>query len=309
MKASFRLIAGAFLAAALILPTPPLFAQERMPPRKASPMTVMQVHSGHSLTDAYNTNPWPGRLILATEKIRGTRPHDTIFNSTIPGSPLHWRWNNRNEYGVDARHDIGRFELLVTTEGVPFTTDDETFRNDTLAYLDRWVAHAWKEGNQGRGAELMLYSTWNTWKYAGPIPDYDPEGDVPFRERLNRDGARWEEMQDSANANRPEGMPPIYMIPGHRLMMRIYDDIEAGKAPHGLTSIGDIFADEIHLNDKGQYAITMLVYAVIYQRNPRELPDRLAVPEDTLSAAQARYFKTIAWEVATTYDRTGVPPG
>ena len=75
----------------------------------------------------------------------------------------------------------------------------------------------------------------------------------------------------------------------------------------GLDSIGDIFADDIHPNDIGQYAITALVYAVIYQRNPREIPDRLAVPGDTLSSEQARYFKQIAWEVATGYDRSGVP--
>ncbi len=308
MTKGFRMFKGLLLAATVALPLGPLAAGDSMPPRAASPMTVMQVHSGHSLTDTYTSNPWPGRLILATERIRGTRPHDTIFSSNIPGAPLHWRWNNRNQYGMDARHDIGRFELLVTTEGVPFTASEEYFKSDTLDYLDRWVSHAWQQGNGGKGAEVMLYSTWTYWRHSGPPPGYDPEAEIPFRQRLDIDGARWERMQDHANANRPDGMPLIYMIPGHRLMMRIYDDIKAGTAP-GLTSIGDIFADDIHLNDKGQYAITMLVYAVIYQRNPRELPDRLATPEDTLSAAQARYFKTIAWEVATGYSRSGVPGG
>jgi hypothetical protein len=96
------------------------------------------------------------------------------------------------------------------------------------------------------------------------------------------------------------------MIPGHQLMMRLYDDIAAGKAP-GLTSIGDVFLDDIHLNGLGQYAITCLVYAVIYQRDPSELPNRLAVPEDTLSPEQALYFKKIAWEVARSYPRSGLP--
>lgn len=283
----------------------PLFAQERMPPREASPMTVRQIHSGHSLTDVYSANPWPGRLILATETMRGAKPYDTIFRSTIPGSPLHWRWTNPTEY-PDARLNIDDFELLVITEGVPFLKKEEWFQNDTLDGLDRWVANTWENGNGGTGAELMLYSTWTFWQHSGPPPEYDPEPEIPFRERLEIDGARWERMQDNANANRPEGMPPIYMIPGHRMMMRIYDDIQAGVAP-GLSTIGDIFVDDIHPNDIGQYAITALVYAVIYQRNPKELPDRLVVPGDTLSAEQARYFKTIAWEIATTYDRAGVP--
>jgi hypothetical protein len=265
---------------------------------------VRQIHSGHSLSDAYGANPWPGRLILATATRPGTRPYDTIHRSSIPGSPMLWRWDHPSDR-PDARRNIDEFELLVITESVPLKANEEWFRTDTLDVLDRWVAHAWKNGNHGRGAEVMLFSSWTYWRHSGKPPEYDTEAGIPFRERLEIDGARWERMQDSANANRPPGMPPIYMIPGHRLMMRVHDDIAAGRAP-GLSSIGDIFADDIHLNPMGQYAITCLVYAVIYQRDPRELPNRLA-PEDRFSAAQARYFKTAAWEVATGYRRSGVP--
>lgn len=303
-----RLYGGiaAALFSVLALSSGPVLAQELLPPREASPLTVRQIHSGHSLSDTYMANPWPGRLILATETQRGSRPHDTIFNSAIPGAPMHWRWNNPTAY-PDARQNIDEFELLVITESVPLQVREDYFKADTLDWIDRWVDHAWKEGNGGKGAEVMLYTSWIWWQHSGTPPEYDQEADIPFRERLDIDGARWERIQDHANANRPEGMPPIYMIPGHRMLMRIYDDIEAGKAP-GLSSIGEIFADDIHLNHIGQYAITTLVYAVIYQRNPRELPDRLAVPDDRLSAAQARYFKQIAWEIATSYNRTGVPP-
>jgi hypothetical protein len=296
---------GTALAVGVLLVAGQLAAQEDLPARKPSPMTVRQIHSGHSLSDAYFHFPWPGRLILATETVRGTKPFETIQRSFIPGAPLRWRWENATEY-PDARLNIDEFELLVTTEGVPLKPKKEYFVPDTLHYFDLWVQHAWAKGNAGKGAEVMLYSTWTYWRHSGEPPDYDHEADIPFRKRLEIDGARWEWMQDSGNANRPEGMPPIYMIPGHRLMMRLYDDIEAGQAP-GLTSIGDVFLDDIHLNDLGQYAITCLVYAVIYQRDPSELPNRLAVPEDTLSPEQARYFKTIAWEVARSYPRSGVP--
>lgn len=304
MTGIFRHIAGGILGAALVLASLPLAAQE-LPPRKASLVNVRQIHSGHSLSDAYGSNPWPGRLILATTILPGNDAYNTIHRSIIPGAPLFWRWENRTEW-PDARHDIGSFELLVTTEGVPFTPDPEEFRTGTLDWLDRWVEHAWTHGNGGRGAEVMLYSTWTYWRHSGPPPEYDREAHIPFRERLELDGRRWELMQDTANAHRPGGMPPIYMIPGHRLMMRIHDDIEAGRAP-GMDSIGDIFADDIHLNDIGQYAITCLVYAVIYQRNPHELPYKLAIPQDTLSPAQSEYFRAVAWEVATSYSRSGVP--
>jgi hypothetical protein len=289
------------LAAALALFCAPLWAQDTLPDRKPSPLTVRQIHSGHSLTDSYGSNPWPGRLILATETQPGTRPRDTIARSVIPGSPLRWRWNNASR-SPDARQDIADYELLVTTEAVPLRTGR---LDGSIGWLNRWVEHAWTRGNGGRGAEVMLYSTWVHWR-RGKDED-DPDRDLPFRDRMDRQGAAWERMQDEANAARPSGMPPIYMIPGHVLMMRIDADITAGRAP-GLGSIGDIFGDSIHLNDIGKYAVTCLVYAVIYQRDPRELPDRLS-DEDSLSPAQARYFKALAWEVATSYDRAGVPGG
>lgn len=283
----------------------PAMAQDLLPPREASPLTVRQIHSGHSLTDTYMTHPHPGRLVLATALRPGTRAGETIIKSTIPGAPFHWRWNHPTDF-PDARKDIGRFELLVTTESVPLSPDTATFADWTLAHLDRWVAHAWAEGNGGKGAEVMLYSTWINWSYTSGVPDWDKEGGIPFRQRLEIEGERWERMQDHANANRPEGMPPIYMIPGHRLMMRLYDDIAAGKAP-GLTSMGELFADDIHLNAIGNYAVTALVYSVIYQRNPREYPDYLTEEDKVMSPALARYLKATAWEVANSYDRAGMP--
>jgi hypothetical protein len=286
------------LALILALVAAPVACAFDLPPREASPLTVRQIHSGHSLSDAYGSGPWPGRLILATDAVLGRSSLDTIARSNIPGSPLDWRWENPTD-APDARLNIDEFELLVTTERVPLDETPEWFAQGTLTWFDRWVDLAGTKGNGGKGAEVMLYSTWTTLQ--------NPEGDdTPFRARLDRQGLLWEQMQDQGNANRPKGMKPIYMIPGHRLMMRIHDDIAAGLAP-GLTSISDIFGDDIHVNELGQYAVTVLVYATIYQRDPAELPDKLAPKEDKVTREQARYFKKIAWEVVRSYPRSGVP--
>ena len=271
---------------------------EQLPPRTASPLDVMQIHSGHSLTDSYMAWPAPGRLVLATKLRSRVNPHDTIAKSTIPGSPMSWRWTHASGT-PDAKAEIGNYELLVTTESVPLRVGPASFKRGTLDWIDKWIDHAWKQGNSGQGAEVMLYSTWVSWQNGK-----GDEADIPFRKRLDIDGGRWEQMQDHANAIRPAGMPPIYMIPGHRMMMRIYDDIEASRAPE-MTHISDVFKDDIHPNAAGQYAIACLVYAVIYQRDPRELPNKLAREHDTFTSSQAQYFKTIAWEIATGYDRTG----
>lgn len=275
-----------------------------IPARTPSALGDWIVVSGHSLTDSFMSNPWPGRLILAAYAIApSSQPYDRIANSSIPGSSLGWRWTNESD-GVDAKRDIADYQLLITTEGVPLQPNPTFFAEGTLYYLNLWVNHAWTEGNGGNGAEVMIFSSWIYWQHSDDPPPYDTEWAIPFRERLDIDGGRWEMMQDTANANRPEGMPYIYMIPGHRLMMRIFDDIAASTAP--FTSIGDLFADDIHVNDIGQYAMTCLVWACVFHRNPTELPNTLD-PSDTLTAAQAAYLKAAAWSVARGYARAGVP--
>lgn len=296
---------GGALLSSVVFPALPGFAQAGMPPRKASKLTVRQIHSGHSLTDTYMSWPWPGRLVLATEtQVPGQVDDEIIAKSTIPGSPLHWRWSHSSGE-PDAKRDIDRYELLVITEGGPLSVEDWLFQEVTLQSIDLWTENTWKRGNRGKGAEMMLYSFWVQLDTPGGNEGegYDA---LPFRERLEVQGKLWERLQDHANANRPSGMPLIYMIPGHLLVMRLYDDIKAGKVP-GITSISALFEDDIHMNAIGNYAVTMLVYAVIYQRNPKELPDRLAEEDRVMTSAQARYFKDVAWKVAKSYDRAGLP--
>lgn len=288
--------------ASLAWPALPARARTGLPPRKASSLTVRQIHSGHSLTDAYMSWPWPGRLLLATQTQVGDKvDDDVIAKSTIPGSPLHWRWSHSSG-SPDAKRDIGKYELLVITEGGPLAVQEEAFKSNTLDWIGPWMENTWTKGNRGKGAEMMLYSIWVTLNEGAD----DGYSNLPFRKRLEIQGKQWERLQDFANDTRPAGMPPVYMIPGHLLMLRIYDDIRAGKV-QGISDISALFDDDIHLNALGNFAVTMLVYAVIYQRNPKELPDRLAEEDRVMTSAQARYFKDVAWRVARGYDRTGVP--
>lgn len=282
--------------------------------RTASPLDVMQVHSGHSLVVSYMGEPWPGKLIRAHEAIgSGYDPYTTVAASTIPGSPMWYRWQNDPD-GVNIRPGaspgIAAYELLVICEGVPLYTDryeavpGEGFdrQGESYDWFQLWINHAWENGNGGAGAEVMLYSVWNEWTNPGPTARAD-ETIYTFRERLDIDGARWEEMQDFANEVRPAGMPYIYMIPGHAMWARIYDDIQAETAP--FTGIGDLFGDEIHPNSIGGYALACLMWACIHHRDPAELPDTLDGSLNT--TAQANYIRTMVWDLVRSYPRTGVP--
>ncbi|MCD1627372.1 hypothetical protein K7H22_15325 [Seohaeicola saemankumensis] len=262
------------------------------------PLTTKVIQSGHSLTDPVFE---PLRAMVAASGNRGV----VMTRSTIPGSPMDWRWNNESGNGPDdARKDIGKYELLVITERVALSGTFPWHNSPDEAL--RWFNHAWTDGNGRNGAETILYATWVDIN-SGPDaenPYNDPDGNIPFRERLPREMGMWEQIQDHVNANRPDGSPPMRMIPGPLLMAAMYDAIKAGEAP-GLTDISDLFLDAIHVNDLGAYFIALAHFAVIYERDPRGLPNRLGMPTSP-TREQAEWMQELVWKVVTEYEGTGV---
>lgn len=262
---------------------------QTLPPKKASPLTVKQLHSGHSLTDPVFSGHYQSLIALHLGGV-----WDNIAKSTIPGSPLSVRWRDAPGYGQpDARHGIAGWELLCITEGVPLAGPG----GSSAEHLSLFVNNAWNNGNNGKGTPTLLWTTWTN------IDDRDG----PWRRRLDSDGAEWERLQDHANANRPSGAPPVYIIPGHKMMARLHDDIQLGLVP-GITNISQFFADNIHLNLVGAYAFAMIHYACIFNTSPVGLPNNLVpnTPSHDVPAQLATYLQTMIWDVVTSYPRTGI---
>jgi hypothetical protein len=224
-----------------------------------------------------------------------------LGKSTIPGSLMRWRWNNPVGFGApDARQDIADWELLVITERVPFSLWDGTdpgsaWYTETLDWMRTWVEHAWSNGDGGNGIPTLLYATWTDLA----------QGETPWRAELDTYQPLWEQMADYGAENLPEEAY-VYIIPANLLMMRLFDDIAAGVVPD-VTSIYDFFRDTIHPNGLGSYAIALLHMAVIHHTHPSELgyTGYALAPEP--SAELAEYLQTIVWEIATSYERAGVP--
>lgn len=279
---------------------------QTLPPKQPYPLGVRQIHSGHSLTDPLFGQPWPGQYVNLITELRGTWALDDIGKSTIPGSPMFWRWDNElnhpsTQAPFSARHNIDQWELLVITEGIPIPNDggNPLLITPAKKYLSLYVNNAANNGNNGNGAATLLWTTWTNLDGS--------EG--PWRQTLDTYELYWEEMQDYANANRPIGATPVYLIPGHRVMARIYDDIQLNLVP-GITNINQFFSDNIHTNSLGDYAIAMIHYACIFNQSPVGLPNDL-MPNppsgfQTPSPALATYLQNIVWEVVTTYSRTGI---
>lgn len=280
-------------------------------PKQAYPLTIKQIHSGHSLTDPLFYPHWPGQFVNLMGIVTGTPAWQlsdkTIGKSTGPGSSIKYRWENPVGFGApDARNDIANWELLCITERVPLLYEggnsQQWYLNgiaEQRNFLSQFVNNAWKNGNKGKGTPTLLWTTWVNINGA----------DGPFRKTLDIQEKEWEAMQDFANKNKPANAPSVYLIPGHRMMARLYDDIQAGKVP-GISNINQFFSDNIHTNELGAYAIAMIHYACIFNKNPTGLTNNLLpnapVGTPIPSQALASYLQNMIWEVVTSYPRTGI---
>lgn len=290
--AMMRLAVNAMLAIGLVIGSVGVAASIETTPQR--PLDTRVIQSGHSLTD-----PIPAVL---EKMIRASGGPDTVMaRSTIPGSPMEFRWRNPPDPSLpDARARIGDFEVLVLTERVSLSNTLPWHNSPDEAL--RWFNHAWKNGNGGKAAETVLYATWVSID-SGPDyenPYQDPEGHIPWRERLPLEFARWIEILDHVNTKRPKGSSPMQIIPGPLIFAAVHDEIAAGTAHH-LSDISDLFSDHIHLNDAGAYLIALAHFAVIYGRDPRELPENAGKPE-TLHPETAEWMRDLVWRVLTDYD-------
>jgi len=253
--------------------------------RIATPLTADVVSSGHSLTDG----PTGNHDVNMLDELAGG--NDRVDKSTIPGSPMDFRrTNSPNAPQPNAWSDMASYDLLVITEGVPLE-DTFTFHQSTTEIVT-WY-------NQMRSlnssAEMMLYALWTELETADP---------AEWRAEMNADVARWEAIRDAANAARGSG-PEVFVIPANRVMMRLYDDIQASVVP-GITSFESVFdpQDEtlyeagkrIHLTAEFDYMIALTKFATIYQQSPVGLPLDLG-QSSVPSAALGAYMQQMVWEV------------
>lgn len=307
---------------------------QTLPPRTPSPFNIKQLHCGHSLTSPLWGPTWPGgysRLIAAqlgntVWDVLGT----TVGPAALPGAWLsqHWgatqTWDGKPRLGnmydpnCDPRYEINNWELLVVTENWQGPANFSL--NNSDKYLDTLVRHAWQNGKNGNGAATMLWTNWPALD--GTTYFTDNFGSYGFTENATTHSAfrslldflenqgvgnsgGWIRMQNYANTHRPAGAPPIYVIPGNRMMARFYDDMRAGNVPT-ITSMSQILPDGAHPNHIGAYMVSLIHYTCIFGRSPVGLSNQIDPDEPALDPALAAYIQNMIWDVVTHYPLSGV---
>lgn len=221
---------------------------------------------------------------------------DRAAIQVINGSSLFYNWENGAlAQGVNAREVLpgGTFDAVIVTEAIPL--DSHLLYSDTHGYAQRYFDLA-----TGANPDTQFY-IYETWHGIGEYPSV-------WRDRLDTDLSKWEGIADHIDSNAPTGAKPALIIPAGQAMARLYDAIEAGQVP-GLTDIRDLFADDIHLNDTGNWFIATLQAATITGVDPATLPiattNQWGNPFGGPDQAMADALVGIVTQTLNTYNRDG----
>ncbi len=263
---------------------------------------------GHSLSDQI------GEMVKSmSDQQAGTQ--FTFGYQSIPGAPLRWQWDRKTAqdysalppylypfYDVNDGLASGDYDQLVLTESVPRQLANDWGISETYRYADSFYTYAVQHSPN---IKVFFYEVWHCVQSGTPTGcAYDTDSN-PWRQRLDDDLPMWESVVSYLN-NKYSPRIRVCMIPGGQGLARLHDEIVAGTVP-GITSISQLFSDDIHLTDQGKYFIACIHFATLHQRSPVGLPRQLqSIWGSNFNAptqAQAQRFQEIAWETIINYDK------
>lgn len=265
--------------------------------------TPKAFYVGHSLSDQIPD------MVQSLSNDHSEVDFSWVYQS-IPGAPLRWQWErlyaqdyypiDPHYYGFyDETHGLaaGDFDILVLTESVPRYWD---IIEDTYQYADSFFNYAMAYNANLR---VYLYEDWHCILSGTPTAcDYDIDSN-PWRQRLTDDLPMWESVVDTLNARYHPDVP-VCLIPAGQGLAALYDSIQIGAMPD-ISSINDIFSDNIHLNDVGKYYVACIHFAMIHETSPVGLTNQLQVwwggNFEAPSPALALKFQEMAWTVVNNY--------
>ncbi|MCE8534416.1 hypothetical protein KBY24_13575 [Ruegeria pomeroyi] len=255
---------------------------------------------GHSLFGP--TNPQMLSQVLEGRDVR-------VAAQIINGAPLSYQWDNgAKAEGVNAREvlPVGGYDVVILTEGIPLANQMQY--NDSIGSARRYYDLALSANPDTR---VFLQETWHDLRSGSGVDiPYDEGDDLPWRERIEADLPRWQSIVDGVNTTRPEGAPPMQLLPAGQAMLALTDAIAAGTVP-GVDRIAQLFSDDIHPNDLGFYFLTMVQYAVVTGESPvglpRRLQDRWGKAYATPDPALAQRLQEVAWTVVQGFEAPEPP--
>jgi len=262
----------------------------------AAAEVVAVFHVGNSLTDqAY------GMHDIAAARDKPTR----FGRHMIPGAPLDWLWNHRDEgfrqpegkKPADAILREHEWDVLILQ---PYGREAEK----SIEYGANYAAAAY-EGNPD--CQVYIFANYpgigkkqdeaGLWEQRWLSPDF------------TRGRANFAKVAAGLSAKFPDKQP-VRIIPVGEVMYQLHLRMEAGDVP-GYNHIADLYADGVHLKAEGKYVEAVTHYATVFADDPHGCITsglRFWKGPYEVDRAFAKIVWDTAWHVITTYPHTGVTP-
>jgi len=224
------------------------------------------------------------------------------------GANLWWQWDTLlgNEQGLHWQDALptGDFSAMVVTEAVPLLGHLQWSK--TYDYADSFLMAA---RTYRPDIRFFVYETWHCTTTGTPTGcAWDNNDNLLWRPRLAADFPLWTGIMDSLKNRHPTAA--VWMIPAGQAFGMLTDSIVAGRVP-GLSNFTDLFTDDIHLTDAGNYFVACVMYACLFRESPvgrtNQTFSEWGSPFNAPSPALALKMQQVAWKmVSQLAARTGV---
>ncbi len=280
----------------------------------AAPLPVDDVKAmfvGHSLIN--NDMPDLVRQLAQSNENLSMIKAAQIFN----GAPLKFNWQNCHqsdftgeyppaEFACDALDEAaagpltGPFDTLIVTEANnPIA--GQHFWNETQLYLEKFTALLKSHDSNGRA---YFFTSWEGLDYH--------QGE--WTDAITKELDEYEQIvAEAENISAANGIDAdIELIPANLALRELILDIENGQIS-GLSQRTDVFKDDVHMNDIGNYFIASVVFANIYNRSPEGLTNQIVIQSSgnavVIEPTLALQLQRLAWTVVTDYQVAKALPG
>lgn len=219
----------------------------------------------------------------------------------INGSPLTYNFDNASSaQGIpySTAFPSGNFNNLIITEAVPL--QNHLTWSDTHGKANDFYNYA-QNNNNNIPVKFFIYETWhctNSGLTGGCDYDNSANSNTLWHPRLLADLPLWTGIVDYVRNQNPTDTD-IWMVPAGQALYNLTTQINNGNLT-GITSFTDLFVDNIHLNNKGNYFIACVMYATIFKQSPVGLTTNISNEwgvafADMPTTAQAAVMQQVAW--------------
>ena len=285
------------------------------PGQRGKPLRVY--HVGNSVTDTI-------RYKSLEQMARDNGDTYVFGRHMIPGAPLQFIWDRpttgfkENPYGYYPTA-LKDFEWdVITLQPFDRQLDSKDGFGD-LPHAKKFIELALPKSPR---VQVYIYERWPRRKEKekkNPSAGYEPfDYEKQWLRKYNAgkwDGSNetrdyFERLTKALRDEYPELDKPVLMVPVGDVLLELDKRAKAGKVP-GLEGVEEFYADGIHFNNAGAFAVGTTFYATMFRRDPRGLDagpyGRGRSDKDReIEPGLARAVQEVVWEVVSTHPLAGV---